>query len=232
MVTLLGGACMNSPKRAFPDLPGVDHEAVPDETVSPFGPNDLGTLPPDTRRALLQLVRGPYIMRERHNKLWSALESSETEIREGLGNLFLELVIDRDEGLAYACNLETDADVPKVMRRTPLTLIDTVLLLFLRDKLLRSDTGRVFVGRDEIDDHLAVYGNAAGTDGPGLARRVNASVTKLKEANVLFTTDEPDRFEISPVLRMVFDADEVAAVAAELRLLLSSGESLVEEEVG
>jgi hypothetical protein len=220
---------MSGPRRAFRQpaaQPVVESVA---SVESPFGPNDVGVLRPDTRRALLQLVRGPYLMRERHSKLWAALESDEALIRAGLGNLFLELVLDRDEGLAFARNLRTEEDVPKVMRSVPLTLIDTALVLFLRDKLLRTDRGRAFVGRDEIDDQLQVYGAAVRADAVGLSKRITSSVEKLKRNNILQATDEDGRFEISPVLRMVFDATQVNAVAAELRELLKSGESIVED---
>ncbi|MDR1266239.1 MAG: DUF4194 domain-containing protein, partial [Propionibacteriaceae bacterium] len=193
---------MISPRRAFLDLSPApaDEPAADSETVGLFGPNDRGTLRADTRRALVQLVRGPYIMRQRHAHLWAALERDESAIRQALGNLFLELVIERDAGLAFARNLETDEDVPKVIRSTPLTLIDTALVLFLRDQLLRGETERVFVGRDEIDDQLDVYGAAAGLDAVGLARRINASVDKLKNNNILLRAAEEGRFEISPVL--------------------------------
>ena len=78
----------------------------------------------------------------------------------------------------------------------------------------------MFVGRDEIDDATSVYRTASGTDAVGFARRVNASVEKLKNANVLLGTGEEERYEVSPILGMVFDADEVLAVTAELRALV------------
>ncbi|MDR1213828.1 MAG: DUF4194 domain-containing protein [Propionibacteriaceae bacterium] len=225
---------MTPPRRAFLDLNDATAEEpiaeAAAETEGLFGPRDRGTLKADTRRALVQLVRGPYIMRERHGNLWAALERDESVIRQELGNLFLELAIDRDSGLAFARNLETDEDVPKVIRSTPLTLIDTALVLFLRDKLLRGETGRVFVGREEIDDDLGVYGTAAGVDAVGLAKRINASIDKLKNNHILLRSPEEDRFEISPVLRFVFDAAQVAAVTVELRQLIAAGGRLVEAD--
>ena len=225
----------DSPRRASRDLavvpapPSDPAQDVPAE--SPFGPNDAGTLRPETRQVLVKLVQGPSVQRDRNPNLWPALENDERVIRQRLGDMFLELVINREEGIAFVRNLRTDEDVPKVVRSTPLTLIDTALVLFLRERLLRAD-GRAFVGRDEIDDYLSVYGPVTGTNAVLLNKRVNASVKKMKENNVLRPTDEDGRFEISPVLRMVFDADEVAAVAAEVRALLQSGGRLVEEDDG
>jgi len=64
----------------------------------------------------------------------------------------------------------------------------------------------------------------------GLAKRINASVDKMKQNSVLRETEESGRFEISPVLRLVFDAAQVQAVTAELRALLASGDRLVEDD--
>ena len=51
-------------------------------------------------------------------------------------------------------------------------------------------------------------------------RRVSSSVDKLKRAALLRDTDVAERYEVSPVLALVFTADEVAAVTAEYRRLL------------
>ncbi|MCL2782586.1 MAG: DUF4194 domain-containing protein [Propionibacteriaceae bacterium] len=188
----------------------------------------VGVLRQDARRALVQLVKGPSLTRERYPNLWVALESDERAIRAGLDNLFLELVFDRDQGLAFVRNLRDD-DAPKVIRTTPLTLIDTAMVLFLRTRLLQAD-GRAFIGRDEIDDQLQVYGPVSGIDSVTMKKRINSSVDKMQENNILQKTSEEGRFEISPVLRLVFDADEVAAVSAELKALTASGGVVVDDD--
>ncbi|MFT4293825.1 MAG: DUF4194 domain-containing protein [Micropruina sp.] len=204
-----------NPRRAYDDiLPAARRE-------EPDAPTSAG-LPESTSRALVQLLQGPYLMRERHPRLWPALLADEPVIRQRLADLFLDLVIDPDAGLAFVRNRsDPDADLPRVIRSSPLTLIDTALVLHLRDLLLRAEAseGRVFVGRDEIDDHLGVYAAASNTDRVTFAKRVNASVEKLKKNSVLLSSAEEGRYEISPILAMVFDADQVLAVARELRAL-------------
>ena len=208
-----------NPRRAYDDIlpPGVDAVAEPSAT-------DSTVLPEGTRRVLVQLLQGPYVMRERHPRLWPALITDEVTIRQRLSDLFLDLVLDLDGGLAFVRNQSNeDADTPRVIRSTPLTLIDTALVLHLRELLLRAEasTSRVFVGRDEIDDHLAVYRGAGTTDAVTFAKRVNGSVEKLKKSSVLLTSAEDGRYEISPILAMVFDADEVLALTVELKNLVA-----------
>ena len=213
------------PRRAYPDVLPAPAASAPPPPDAPgaLTDDDHGRLPDGTRRALVQLLRGPYVNRARHPRLWPSLMTDEAAIRERLGDLFLDRVLDREAGLAFVRNMTSaEADLPRVIRSTPLTLIDTVLVLFLRDRLLRAAASdrRVFVGRDEIDDHAAVYRTASLTDPATFAKRVNASVEKLKGSSVLLGTGEEERYEVSPILGMVFDADEVVAVTAELRSLV------------
>lgn len=200
-------------------------ETEPIETEDPglapgqLGRTDRGRLPEQTRRVLVQLLRGPYISQANHPKQWAALVRDEHPVRETLGNLFLELVIDTELNLAFVRNAELDdVDVPRVIRSMPLTLLDTALVLHLRQLLLRGTdgSGRVFLGRDDIDDALAVYRSATNTDPATFAKRVNSAVEKMKKNSVLLPASEPDRFEISPILAIVFDAAEVGAVTREV----------------
>jgi hypothetical protein len=218
-----------APRRAHLDLlpPVVEPESgLPSATPNALTPTDRGRLPESSRRALVKLVQGPYLMRDAHPNLWPALLADEDAIREHLGDLFLDLVLDIEAGLAFVRAMTApDRDLPKTIRSIPMTFIDTALLLHLRELLLRADAGapRVFVGRDEIDEHLAAYRAEENTDHVTYGRRINASVEKLKKASVLLMTKEEDRYEISPVLAMVFDADTVIAVTAELRRLAAGG---------
>lgn len=218
-----------APRRAHPDL--LPRVLTEEPAPSPAAPHtlsetDRGRLPEGSRRALVKLVQGPYLMRSAHPNLWPALLADEDAIRERLGDLFLDLVLDIEAGLAFVRAMTApDRDLPKTIRSIPMTFIDTALLLYLRELLLRADAGaaRVFVGRDEIDDQLAGYRADENTDHVTYARRVNASVEKLKKASILLGTKEEDRYEVSPVLAMVFDADAVLGVTAELRRIAAGG---------
>ena len=206
---------------AAPAQDGLDHTGGANPGALWDG--DPGSLPRDTRRTLVRLLQGPYLTTELHPELWNALLKDEADIRRRLGGLFLELVIDRAAGLAFTRNAsDPTGAAPSVMRAMRLTLVDTVLLLHLRTLLLRANTPgeRVFVDRSEIDDHLSVYRPHTSTDHTGFMRRVSSSVDKLKRAALLRDTDVAERYEVSPVLALVFTADEVAAVTAEYRRLL------------
>ena len=199
-------------------------EAVDDFDDAPVEPPvDHGELDPATRRVLLSLIRGPYLRAEEQTKVWSALVRHEGVVRTRLADLYLDLVLDLDAGVAFVRNLEID-DAPKVVRAHRLTVLDTALVLFLRKRLLagQGSAARTFVGRDEIEDQLRSYQRLVATDKKGFADRITASINKMTKNSVLLTAGTEDRWEISPVLALVFGADEVAAVTADLARLVES----------
>lgn len=192
---------------------GVEVDEFDDEVVEL--PDDPGELDPGTRRVLLKLLNGPYVRAQDHAKLWAALERNEPLVRSRLADLYLELVLDRDSGVAFVRNLALE-DAPKVVRRQPLTLLDTVLVLYLRRLLLTSQGSRVFVGREEIEDQLRGFLRGDTTDKKQQEDRIRRSLVRMTSNSILLKAEVEDRWEISPVLRLVFGADEVAAVTADL----------------
>lgn len=182
---------------------------------------DTGELDPATRRVLLRLLRGPYLRAEEHANLWAALMRNGPVVRSRLADLYLELVMDLDGGVAFVRNLDVE-DAPKVVRAHPLTVLDTVLVLFLRRTLLagQSTAARTFIGRDDIEDQLRGFQSLEATNKKGFDDRITASINKMKANSVLLNVSgSEDRWEISPVLALVFGADEVAAVTADLERL-------------
>jgi len=170
-----------------------------------------------SRRALVQLLRGPYLSAERHGKIWGALLNDEAMIRSRLADQYLDLVIDAEAQVAFVRNVDSPAlDTPRVVRSATLTFLDTAMLLHLRQQLLSAGGAeRVIVGQDEVTDQLGVYGARDSADHAGFTKRINASWTKFVKYGILAPTSTDGRFEISPVLRLVFSAEQIAAVRAE-----------------
>lgn len=181
---------------------------------------DAGTLREASRRALVALIKGPYVSAERQQQNWRALQADTDQIRSRLADMFLELVVDDERGIAFVRNAETrEGDAPQVVRTSPLTLMDTALLLHLRRELVSSSgAGRVIIGRDEIYDHLQAYRRQASTDVAGFTRRINSSWDKMEKLGILLrtaTSGADGRFEISPVLRLIFGVEQIEAVRVE-----------------
>ena len=162
-------------------------------------------------------MRGPYLSAQRHPNLWNALLNDHDAIASRLADMFLTLVVDAEAQVAFVRNIDVDGiDVPRVVRTAALTFIDTALLLNLRQQLLQSGgSERTIVGRDEVADQMQVYRGRDNADPAGFAKRINASWGKLEKYGILAATSTEGRFEVSPVLRLVFGAQEIVDVQAE-----------------
>jgi hypothetical protein len=215
------------------------------ESASPLGDGcnageglfagDRGELPLDTRRVLAQLLAGPSLDGRRHSKLWPALIRDEAVIRGRLCELFLELVMDRDLQVAFTRRAEVgDLEAPVLLRVAHLTFMDSVLLLFLRQRLMEGDAQgeRAVVSTDEIMGHLAVYERAVNTDRAGFHKRIQSSIEKIKKHSILQKIRAAeDRFEISPTLKLLFSAEAILALSSMYQRM-AAGETVAAIESG
>jgi hypothetical protein len=179
--------------------------------------SDTGTLGEQSRRALLELIKGPYLSGARSSALWSALLADEPAIRSRLHDIFLDLVVDRDNTFAFVRGVRThEMAVPVAVRSERLTFLDTAMLLALRQSLLLGEGGgRVIVDRDEIFEKLTVYDTQR--DEVEFAKRLGASWTKMVNKLRVIHSAGDDRAEISPVLALIVDVEQIVAIDAEYK---------------
>lgn len=170
--------------------------------------DDTGELHDPSRRALLRLLKGPYLSGSKQSKLWAALLADEGAIRSRLHDLFLDLVIDRDDEFAFVRKVQTDElDVPTPLRNESLSFLETALLLTLRQILLASSgERRVIVGRDDVYEQLKVYRDG---DASVFERNFNSAWGKMENRYRVLHAAGDDRVEISPVVKFLINADRV-----------------------
>ena len=177
---------------------------------------DTGDLALETRRVLVHLLAGPSLEARRHSHLWPILLRDEALIRSRLAELFLDLVLDRDTQVAFTRQADAgELEVPVLLRRAPLTFIDSVLLLFLRQRLSQADVHaeRAVIATDEIVEYLTTFERSASTDRAGFVKRVHASIEKIKKHSILQKLRATEnRFEISPTLKLLFSVEEIQAL--------------------
>ncbi len=185
---------------------------------------DCGVLPLEARRVLVQLLGGPSLDGRRHGRLWPSLLQHRALIESRLADLFLELVVDPELQVAFVRQADTgELDTPVLLRRTPLTFLESVLLLHLRgllaDAELRGE--RAVVEWDELMDHMNLYQPHLNTDHAGFEKRARAAIEKVKKNNLLSAIRGGEgRFEIAPTLKLLFSAEQVAQLARSYQALL------------
>ena len=203
------------PESLVPEAASAADEPSGDDTGKKLWDTDTGSLHADTRRALLQLLRGPYISADRHSNMWMRILVDEKTIRSRLADLFLVLIVDHEREVAFVRNVDDDA-APRVVRAAKLTHIQTVLLLHLRQQLMQdSEQSRAIVDEAETIEQLAVFQGVGGSDPALFEKRVQAAWTRFEKLGILSKTSTPGRYEISPVLAVIFGPEEIRAIRRE-----------------
>lgn len=199
--------------------------------------SDAGTLSFDSRRALVQLLQGPLVRAEQHPPIWKAILSDETALRQRLADMFLDLVVDEDAGIAFTriansgnpirVDKEHYVDMPHVLRVKTLTIIDTIVLLDLRTRLGLAVPGeRVIVDQEELRENASQFRALDDRDEATFNRRFDASLDRMRrDYSLLGDTETEGRYEVSPALKHIFDAQTVAGIKAEFEELLAREES-------
>lgn len=187
---------------------------------------DTGALPIDTRRVLVQLLLGPSVDARRQSKLWPVLLRDEVAIRSRMHDLFLEVVIDHEQKVAFTRQVVSeDLDVPILLRKASLTFLETALLLFLRQRLTQADAQgeRAVVSREDMHEHLAVFEKENNPDHAKFARQVVNAVDKAKKLSLLQSIrGSGERYEVSPTLKLLFSAEEIQELTRTYATLAAS----------
>ncbi len=181
----------------------------------PLFEGDQGTLTFDQRQLLVFLLRGPYLLKADRPHVWNTLVMSRERIEEMLNNLFLTLVFDEELGIAFCRQADAgDLQVPQLLREFHLTYLDSVLLLEMRQRLSEAEKRgeRGIISMDSIEEILKTFDAASRTNERQFKQHVNAVLSRLQERRLLKKAGQSHMFEISPVLRLVFNAEEIGSL--------------------
>ncbi|WP_087865534.1 DUF4194 domain-containing protein [Comamonas thiooxydans] len=188
-------------------------------------PGDRGEMSLDTRRVFVNLLRGPLIDGQRQPNLWMILLRDEALIRSRLSEMFLTLVLDVDQTIAFTQQAETEGiDSPTLLRKATLSFRESALLLHLRAELAVADAQgeRCVVDREKVIDHLRGYMAADDNDSVKYDRQSEAAIEKLSKLSLLHKLKGSDtRMEVSQALRLMFSITEIEALASAYEAMRS-----------
>lgn len=199
----------------FATISAIEDYTPDGSAVFPEG--DYGQLPFAERRCLAKLMRNNYIWSEdpNHADDWATLVANADTIRGRLNDLFLDLVLDVDRGIAYKVQVRA-GDHPILLRDSAYSREATILLIFLRqryDSERRAGANQVFVDRDECRDHVAVFRPETSTDQAGDRNKVDTAIKILADGNILRrTSGDDDRFVVSPIIESILPVDKLHAL--------------------
>lgn len=216
-----------------PDATAVDPTPAPAATPDPAAASApvAAELPLAARRALVTLLTHRFVSRSHQREAWTGLLAHEDEIRQRLGELFLELEVDHRHEVAFKRQAGGD-DAPVLLRREkPLSRDASFLLIFLRREhaFTDADDDAVVVSRDQMAEFLGRYHDDA-HDEVRAARRVDAAIAAMVQRDLLEPEpDDPQLFTVAPAVVPLVRPEQLAHFE---RVYLAAAEAATAEGSG
>lgn len=196
----------------------TEKETMPNEASlsKPLYPGDTGRLSLEQRQLLVYLLKGPYLLRSERPNLWKTLFTSRKVIESSLNDLFLTLIMSEDMGVAFCKQADVgELESPQFLRQFELRFIDSVLLLEMRERLYASEVKgeRSLISLESIEEILKSFDPNSKTNEKIFRQHVGAVVKRMLERRLLLrVSSNTDLFEISIVLKLLFNAEEIQAL--------------------
>jgi hypothetical protein len=188
---------------------------------------DAGELDLAVRQCLVVLLKNSIVTHKSNHREWDALVQNTAIIRSRLHELFLDLVLDKDKGVAYKVQVRSDTPqrFPPLIKDTSYTREETILLVLLRQRHLAESASLdpVRIDRQECLAAVASFRPDSATDEHGDASRAKRAIESLHSDGILEETDDDERFIISPVIESVLPLDQLKALLNWLREQNSTG---------
>jgi hypothetical protein len=173
-------------------------------------------------RVLVALMKG-VLDRDADPVLWQALLGVEGAVRDHVGLLGLDLVLDEAEGHAFLrqrATAEGDPEIPRLVARRPLGFSVSLLLVLLRKRLAELDaTGgdtRLILSRAEIVELVRVF-HADHANEAKARDRVESDLAKAIELGfVRRLRGDDERVEVRRLLKSFVDAQWLDAFEQKL----------------
>jgi len=185
-----------------------------------------GKMPPEARRALVNLLKSGVILASQKSKLFDAVCRYQSAVRSHLAEVYLKLVMDEKTGVAFVAQQDEsdneDPDAVSLITRRTLSLYDTLLLLVLRKHYQeRESTGeqRIIIDIERIEANLTPFlplTNSMKSDRRKLVTALNKMIEKRLLTKVRGSND---RLEITPIIRYVVNADFLEQMLEEYQNL-------------
>jgi hypothetical protein len=186
---------------------------------------------PDLSTLVITLLKG-VVHREGDERLWGSLLNLQPRVRDYVGVLGLDLMLDDAEGYAFLKGRPEPADdeagsrLPRLVARRPLSFPVSLLLALLRKKLAEFDAGggetRLILTRDDIVELVRVFLPDSSNEAR-LIDQIEAHINKIVDLGFLRRLKPASgsaagvaNFEVRRILKAFVDAQWLADFDARL----------------
>ena len=190
---------------------------------------------PDLSVAVTQLMKGA-VYRDTHDRAWNHLLQLQSQVRDHVAVVGLQVVIDEAEGYAFLRQRPADEDderqLPRLIPRRALSFHVSLLLALLRKKLAEFDAQggetRLMLTRAQIAEMLRVFMPATSNEAR-LLDRIDEHIGKAEQLGFLRQAKNGEQvYEVRRILKAFVDGQWLADLDAKLAeyaaLLAGDGE--------
>jgi len=180
---------------------------------------------PDLSLVVISLLKG-VVYRDDDPPLWSALLDLQARVRDHVGVLGLELMVDEAEGYAFLRSRPESTEEagasrrPRLVARRPLSFPVSLLLALLRKKLAEFDAAgsgtRLILSRDDVVEMIRVF-LPAGSNEARLIDQVDTHLNRVAELGfVRRLRGQEQMLEVQRILKAFVDAQWLGEFDARL----------------
>jgi len=182
---------------------------------------DLGQLAVEVRRVLVTVLKRRYLSAERDPDVWRILMENRTALETRLNDMFLQLIVNRDYGVAYKRQAVPDGGgtFPTLLHNAAYSREQTILMVHLRGVFrsgLSDGAEAVFVDSQELIGEVANYLPEGTTNKVDADRAAQRAVEALYKSDILLQTPEPGRYRISPIIEVLLPVGRLQELAESL----------------
>jgi hypothetical protein len=175
---------------------------------------------PDLSLAVTQLMKG-VVYRDTHERAWHHLLQMQPQVRDYVGVMGLQVVVDEAEGYAFCRQRPADEardddaePLPRLIPRRPLSFHVSLLLALLRKKLAEFDAQggdtRLMLSRDQIAETMRVFLPATSNEAR-LTDKIDSCLVKAVELGFLRQAKNAEPvYEVRRILKAFVDAQWLA----------------------
>ena len=170
--------------------------------------------------AVIRLLQGP--LSSDDSGPWNVLLTYETPVREYLGKIGLELVLNEPDGYAFLRQPEWEGEdgqriaLPRLTRRDRLSYHVTLMCALLRERLDQfeastPETDHLIVTGDHLRDMLRPFLRERG-DERALLKKIDETANRVVELGFLRRLGADNRYEVRPILKARISSDALADI--------------------
>ena len=178
---------------------------------------------PDLSVAVTQLMKGA-VYRDTHDRAWNHLLQLQSQVRDHVAVLGLQVVIDEAEGYAFLRQRPADEDeerqLPRLIPRRALSFHVSLLLALLRKKLAEFDAQggdtRLMLTRAQIVEMLRVFLPDTSNEAR-LVDQIDTHIGKAADLGFLRPVKNAEQlYEVRRILKAYIDGQWLADFSGRL----------------